>query len=201
MAKQAIFEKKNILVTGGAGFIGSHLCDQLVQTGKVICVDNFVSSQRSNIEHLLQNPNFILVNHDMATPLDLTAYPELEQFRVEFQGVQEVYHLACPTSPKNFMDQRMATLDANCLGMKYTLDLAKQYNAKSILLSGGVAANMRLREKFNSQLTTYNLQLMAPPVPLCTDNAGYIGSYAHFRGKPVDWHEITATPDLTVEVT
>lgn len=143
MAKQAIFEKKNILVTGGAGFLGSHLCDELVKTAKVICVDNFVSGQRSNIEHLLQNSNFILINHDITEPLDLTKFPELDQFRVEFQGVQEVYHMACPTSPKNFMDQRMATLDANCLGMKYTLELAKQYNAKYLFASSSVVYGTR----------------------------------------------------------
>lgn len=143
MAKQAIFEKKNILVTGGAGFLGSHLCDELVKTAKVICVDNFVSGQRSNIEHLLQNSNFILINHDITEPLDLTKFPELDQFRVEFQGVQEVYHMACPTSPKNFMDQRMATLDANSLGMKYTLELAKQYNAKYLFASSSVVYGMR----------------------------------------------------------
>ncbi len=143
MAKQAIFEKKNILVTGGAGFLGSHLCDELVKTAKVICVDNFVSGQRSNIEHLLQNSNFILINHDITEPLDLTKFPELDQFRVEFQGVQEVYHMACPTSPKNFMDQRMATLDANCMGMKYTLELAKQYNAKYLFASSSVVYGMR----------------------------------------------------------
>lgn len=143
MAKQAIFEKKNILVTGGAGFIGSHLCDELVKTGKVICVDNFITSQRSNIEHLLQNPNFILINHDVNEPLDLTSYPELAQFRVEFQGVQEVYHLACPTSPKNFMDHRIASLDANTLGMKYSLEIARQYNAKYLFASSSVVYGMR----------------------------------------------------------
>ncbi len=69
---------------------------------------------------------------------------------------------------------------------------AQQYNAKSILLSGGVAANLRLREKLPDAI--------APPVELCTDNAVYIASYAFFRGKPADWHKVTAVPDLSVEV-
>ncbi len=146
MAKQAIFEKKNILVTGGAGFIGSHLCDELINRGKVICVDNFVSSSQSNIDHLLQNPNFIFINHDITQPLDLTAYPELERFRVEFQGVQEVYHLACPTSPKNFEQVRVQTMDANTLGVKNMLDLAKQYNARFLFASSSVVYGDRPKE-------------------------------------------------------
>lgn len=147
MVKQAIFEKKNILVTGGAGFIGSHLCDKLVETAKVICVDNFVSSQQSNIDHLLQNPNFEFINHDITQPLDLTAYEELERFRVEFQGVQEIYHLACPTSPKKFEEVRMATLDANTIGVKNMLELAKQYNAKFLQASSSVIYGGRRREE------------------------------------------------------
>lgn len=87
--------------------------------------------------------------------------------------------------------------------VKKTLRAAKQYNARSILLSGGVAANLRLREKFLAKLQTNDLtklSLHVPPVPLCTDNAVYIASYAFFRGKPSDWHSIDATPDLPVEV-
>jgi N6-L-threonylcarbamoyladenine synthase len=79
-----------------------------------------------------------------------------------------------------------------------TLRAVKEYDAKSILVSGGVAANLRLREKFmihNSQFTIH-----IPPVHLCTDNAVYIGAYAFFREKPVNWHDITAIPDLSVEV-
>ena len=146
MIKQAIFEKKNILVTGGAGFIGSHLCDRLVENAKVICVDNFVSSQQSNIDHLLQSPNFKLINHDISQPLDLTKFPELETFRVEFQGVQEIYHLACPTSPKNFEDVRIQTMDANSIGMKNMLEMAKLYNSKFLFASSSVVYGGRKKE-------------------------------------------------------
>lgn len=84
-----------------------------------------------------------------------------------------------------------------------TLRAAHQYEAKSILLSGGVAANLRLRKKFISKLETRNSKLSfhVPPVELCTDNAAYIGSYAYFYGKPANWHDITAIPDLSAEVT
>lgn len=78
-----------------------------------------------------------------------------------------------------------------------TLRAAKQYNAKSILLSGGVAANTRLRDKF--KVKSLKFKVAAPPVQLCTDNAVMIACYAFFRGEPTDWHKITSFPDLTVE--
>ena len=79
-----------------------------------------------------------------------------------------------------------------------TLRAAKKYNAKSILLSGGVAANTRLREKFSIWHSAFGIHV--PEARLCTDNAAYIASYAYFRGKTQDWHSITAMPDLTVEI-
>src|SRR3989344_5511610 len=97
---QPIFDQKNILVTGGAGFIGSFLCEELVKSAKVICVDNFVSGSQANIDQLLQSPNFIFLKHDLREPFDPASFPELERFQVKMQGVQEIYHLACPTSPK-----------------------------------------------------------------------------------------------------
>jgi len=82
-----------------------------------------------------------------------------------------------------------------------TIRAAEKYQAKSILLSGGVAANSRLREKFSSAIQQFsNVTIAIPPVSLCTDNAVYIASYAYFCGKPVDWHNIDALPDLSVEV-
>lgn len=86
--------------------------------------------------------------------------------------------------------------------VKKTLRAAKEYGAVSVLISGGVAANLTLREKFLSHIHTNHphIYFFVPPVWLCTDNAVYIASYAYFRGEPVDWHDITAVPDLNVEV-
>lgn len=80
-----------------------------------------------------------------------------------------------------------------------TLRAAATYNAASILLSGGVAANLRLREKFKDRLTG-NVSLHIPPVSLCTDNAVYIASYAFFRGKKIPWQKLEAQPDLDIEI-
>ncbi|OGY86823.1 MAG: hypothetical protein A2233_05215 [Candidatus Kerfeldbacteria bacterium RIFOXYA2_FULL_38_24] len=128
--KRAIFDKKNILVIGGAGFIGSHLCDELIKTAKVICVDNYVSGNVDNISQILQHPNFIFLRHDINQPLDLNSFPELELFQVEFQGVQEIYYLACPTNQLGFEDLAIMTARTNSTGVINALELARQYQAK-----------------------------------------------------------------------
>lgn len=131
-----IFEKKNILIIGGAGFIGSHLCDDLIKTGKVICLDNFLIGAERNIDHLLRHPDFAFIKHDIVEPLVLEKMPELAKFRVEFQGVQEIYFTACPDSPKEYAKYPVETLLINSLGLKNALDLAVKYKAKFLYLSG-----------------------------------------------------------------
>ena len=138
MSKRAIFDKKNILVTGGAGFIGSHLCDELVKNAKVICVDDFSTGDERNIDHLLANPNFEFIRHDINEQLDLETLPDLEKFRIRFQGIQEIYHLACPTSPKDFEENKLNTLLANSYGIKNILDLAVKHKAKFLQASSSV---------------------------------------------------------------
>lgn len=143
MPQPALFEKKNILVTGGSGFIGSHLCEMLLREGRVICVDSFITSQESNIDHLLKHPDFEFIRHDLTQLFDPEAFPELTRFQVKFQGIQEIYHLACPTSPKKFEQYKMQTLLANSIVMKNVLDLAVRYKASVVHGSSSVVYGNR----------------------------------------------------------
>lgn len=138
MEKRPVFEKKNVLVTGGAGFIGSHLCDALVKDAHVICVDNFSTSSVSNIAHLLQNQNFEFINHDINSPLQLESFEELARFKVKFQGIQEIYHLACPISKRHFEQFKIATILTNSVGIKNVLDIAVAYKSKILYASSSV---------------------------------------------------------------
>lgn len=143
MSKRAIFDKPNVLVTGGAGFIGSHLCDRLLETRKVICLDNFSTGDERNIDHLLADPNFEFIKHDITEPLDLEKLPELQKFKIEFQGIQQIYNLACPTSPKDFVKNKISTLLASSTGVKNMLDLAVKYQAKFMQFSSSVVYGPR----------------------------------------------------------
>lgn len=107
---------KRILVTGGAGFIGSHLCDRLLKEGnRVICLDNFFTGSKNNIEHLLENSNFQLIEHDIT-----------EEF---FAEVDQIYNLACPASPPHYQYDAIKTTKTSILGIINMLELAKRCNA------------------------------------------------------------------------
>ncbi len=145
--------RKNILITGGAGFIGSHLAEALVRDNNVIVLDNFITSQLENIEELLQNPHFEFVKHDVTIPFDPHAYPELNQFKVKALGIQEIYHLACPTSPKHYNKFPIETILANSHATVNALELARTQNAKILLGSsaaiyGYYRENSAIREEY-----------------------------------------------------
>ncbi len=113
---------KRILVTGGAGFIGSHLCERLLSEGnEVFCLDNFFTGQKKNILHLLPNPYFELIRHDIINP-----------FMIE---VDEIYNLACPASPKFYQKNPIKTTKTSVMGAINMLGLAKRINAKILQAS------------------------------------------------------------------
>ena len=107
---------KKILVTGGAGFIGSHLCEQLLEEGnEVICLDNYFTGQKKNIVHLMDNPYFELVRHDVTMPY--------------FVEVDEIYNLACPASPIHYQFDAIQTVKTSVMGAINALGLAKRIKA------------------------------------------------------------------------
>ena len=107
---------KKILVTGGAGFIGSHLCKRLIETNNiVVCVDNLFTGNKKNIEHLLNNPNFKFIEADIETSLDIEA--------------EQIYNLACPASPPHYQFNPVKTIRTSVVGTANLLELAKKYNS------------------------------------------------------------------------
>jgi len=132
-------EKKTVLVTGGAGFIGSHVCEALLREGnRVICLDDFSTGSVQNIDPYLRNSDFQFLKVDINKPFDLEAYPELEPFKVKFLGIQEVYHLAVPMSIKDFDKYRVKTAVSSSAGTMQVLEMAKKYGASVVLGSSSV---------------------------------------------------------------
>jgi UDP-glucuronate decarboxylase len=115
-------QAKRILVTGGAGFLGSHLCERLLQQGhEVLCVDNFYTGRRANISHLIENPLFEVMRHDITFPL--------------FVEVDEIYNLACPASPVHYQFDPVQTTKTSVHGSINMLGLAKRVKAKILQAS------------------------------------------------------------------
>src|SRR5215475_867641 len=114
--------RKRILVTGGAGFLGSHLCDRLLGDGhEVVCVDNFFTGTKRNIVHLFGNPQFELLRHDITFPL--------------FVEVDEIYNLACPASPIHYQHDPVQTTKTSVHGAINMLGLAKRLKVKILQAS------------------------------------------------------------------
>lgn len=113
---------QRILVTGGAGFLGSHLCERLVKEGHdVICLDNFFTSQKTNVQHLLDHPNFELIRHDITMPIWLE--------------VDQIYNLACPAAPGHYQYNAIKTIKTSVLGAINVLGMAKRCKARVLQAS------------------------------------------------------------------
>lgn len=115
-------DRKRILVTGGAGFLGSHLCDRLVAQGNdVLCLDNFYTGTKDNISNMLGRSNFELIRHDLVEPI--------------FLEVDEIYNLACPASPVHYQHNPVKTVKTSVMGAIHMLGLAKRVHAKILQAS------------------------------------------------------------------
>ena len=113
---------KRVLVTGGAGFLGSHLCDRLISDGNdVICLDNLFTGSKENIRHLLENPHFEFIRHDVTDPIQLE--------------VDQIYNLACPASPPHYQYDPVKTAKTSVYGAIHMLDLAKSKKARILQAS------------------------------------------------------------------
>lgn len=114
--------KKRILITGGAGFIGSHLSERLLNEGnEIICLDNFHTGRKKNIDHLIGNSNFELIRHDITDPIKIE--------------VDQIYNMACPASPVHYQSNAIKTIKTNVLGMMNMLGLAKRVGARILQAS------------------------------------------------------------------
>lgn len=114
--------RKKILITGGAGFVGSHLCERLLNEGnEVYCLDNYFTGQKENVIHLLNNPYFELIRHDVTSPFFIEA--------------DEIYNLACPASPVHYQYNPIKTMKTSVMGAINMLGLAKRINAKILQAS------------------------------------------------------------------
>ncbi len=136
MAARQVIGKKNVLVTGGAGFIGSFLCERLLREGcRVLCIDNLVTSTQENIAHLLKEEDFEFIRHDVNDPIELEDLPELKLFNLKLNGFHDIYHLACPRTGRRFDELRLQTMLTSSVGLHNVLEIASAYDSRFFLAS------------------------------------------------------------------
>jgi len=164
---------KKILVTGGAGFIGSHLCKRLIKEGnEVICLDNFFTGTKENIRELLDNPNFEIVRHDIIQPILLE--------------VEQIYNLACPASPIFYQSIPIKTVKTNVMGMINMLGLAKRVKARILQAS---TSEVYGDPEIHPQVETYNGNVNCTGIRACYDEGKRVAEtlcFDYHRQENVD---------------
>ena len=157
------------LITGGAGFLGSHLSDKLISKGEeVICLDNFHTGNKNNINHLINNPNFELIRHDITEPIMLE--------------VDRIWHLACPASPKHYQSNPIKTAKTSFLGTYNMLGLAKRNKAKILFTS---TSEVYGDPKIHPQPETYKGNVNNIGIRSCYDEGKRIAETLCFDYKRV----------------
>ena len=161
------------LVTGGAGFVGSNLIDRLLATGEeVICLDNFVTGSKKNIDHLKENKNFTFIEHDVIDPIEI--------------NVNKIWHLACPGSSHHYQRNPIKTSKTNFLGTYNMLGLAKKYKAKFLLAS---TSEVYGDPEIHPQPESYNGSVNPIGIRSCYDEGKRIAealSFDYYREHSVD---------------
>ena len=165
---------QSVLVTGGAGFIGSHLCDKLVGEGyKVYCLDNLLTGSKKNIEHLLGESNFEFVEADVTTSLPIQ----------QFDSVSYIFHLASPASPIDYQNYSEETLLANSTGTLNVLELAKKMGAKFLLASTSEVYGDPLehpqRETYHGNVNTFGPRACYDESKRFAETATYVYIHKH----------------------
>ena len=157
------------LITGGAGFLGSHLSDKLISQGEeVICIDNFHTGNENNINHLINNPNFELIRHDITEPIMLE--------------VDRIWHLACPASPKHYQSNPIKTAKTSFLGTYNMLGLAKRNKARILFTS---TSEVYGDPKIHPQPETYKGNVNSIGIRSCYDEGKRIAETLCFDYKRV----------------
>lgn len=136
-------DRKNVLVIGGAGFIGSNLCERFVEQYNVICLDNYTTGHESNIDFLLSEKHFEFIRHDITQPLDIAKASEgVERFQLQHAGIHDIYFTASPGSPDWVFANPLETMMIHSVGVRNALAVASQFHSRFLYVSDAVGYGM-----------------------------------------------------------
>lgn len=142
-------KRKNVVVIGGAGFIGSNLCEALVQHSNVVCVDNYSTGSESNIDYLLSDKHFEFIRHDIVQPLDFSKHQDgVERFQFQQSGISSIYFLASPGSPDWHFNDPLGTMMIHSVGIRNALDVARIFKSSFLYVSDALIYGTLPDEKF-----------------------------------------------------
>ena len=172
------------LITGGAGFIGSHLADKLLNRGEsVVCIDNFYSGDEGNIKHLNKNPKFDFIYHDLLKPFN------------EDINCDKVWHLACPASPVKYLEDTLLTSKINYYGTLNMLEFAKKYNSKFFFASSSeIYGSTSIYPQKEDSL----IDIKTNSIRSCYSEGKRIAENLCYNYKEIYGLEIRANPNLVI---